>query len=112
MYRTITKVINKNEFNSKSLSKKEIKKIISVEAIEDKDEYFVITIESENFENLIMFLENRNYEIESSEISLIPESTVKIDSSNSDVLLKLLDLLDENEDVQKVYSNFEFNNNG
>ena len=34
--------MNKNEFNSKLFSKKEIKKIISAEIIEDKEEYFVI----------------------------------------------------------------------
>ena len=42
MYRIITKPINKNEFNSKLFSKKEIKKIISAEIIEDKEEYFVM----------------------------------------------------------------------
>ncbi len=42
MYRVITKVINKNEFNSKLFSKKEIKKIISADRIEDKEEYFVM----------------------------------------------------------------------
>ena len=38
MYRIITKAINKNEFNSKLFSKKEIKKIISADRIEDKEE--------------------------------------------------------------------------
>ena len=40
MYSVITKVINKNEFKSKLFSKKEIKKIISVERIEDKEEIY------------------------------------------------------------------------
>jgi len=44
VYRIITKVINKNEFNSKLFSKKEIKKIISVERMEDKEEYFVMKV--------------------------------------------------------------------
>ncbi len=38
----MTKVINKNEFNSKLFSKKEIKKIMNAERIDDKEEYFVI----------------------------------------------------------------------
>jgi len=42
VYRIITKVINKNEFNSKLSSKNETKKIISAETIEDKEEYFVM----------------------------------------------------------------------
>ncbi len=41
VYTIITKVINKNEFNSKLFSKKEIKKTIKVEIIEDKEEYLV-----------------------------------------------------------------------
>ena len=44
MYRIITKVINKNKFNSKLFCKKEIKKTISAETIEDKEEYFVMKI--------------------------------------------------------------------
>ena len=43
MYRIITKVINKYEFNSKLFSQKEIKKITNDERIEEKEEYFVIT---------------------------------------------------------------------
>ena len=38
MYRIITKVINKYEFNSKLFSTNEIKKIIRDEIIEDKEE--------------------------------------------------------------------------
>ena len=41
MYTIITKVINKYEFNSKLSSKKEIRKIISADTIEDNYEYFV-----------------------------------------------------------------------
>ena len=41
VYTIITKVINKNELNSKLFSKKEIKKTIKVEIIEDKEEYLV-----------------------------------------------------------------------
>tara|TARA_Y100001970_G_scaffold187794_1_gene228472 strand:+ start:5235 stop:5435 length:201 start_codon:yes stop_codon:yes gene_type:complete len=42
VYIIITKTINKNEFSSKFFSKKEIKNIIKVEAIDDKEEYLVI----------------------------------------------------------------------
>ena len=41
MYKIITKVINKYEFNSKSPSDIENKKIIRADNIEDKDEYLV-----------------------------------------------------------------------
>ena len=74
---------------------------------ESDDDFFIITVEPENFEKLIVVLESKDYDIDSSEISLVPENTVKISSSDSDDLLKLLELLEEYDDVQKVYSNFE-----
>ena len=42
MYKIIKKTINKYEFNSKLFSKKEIKKILRDETMEDNEEYFVI----------------------------------------------------------------------
>ena len=44
MYKIITKTINKNKFSSKLFSKKEIKKMIKAETIDDSDEYLVINI--------------------------------------------------------------------
>tara|TARA_B100000700_G_C14925333_1_gene799106 strand:+ start:585 stop:1316 length:732 start_codon:yes stop_codon:yes gene_type:complete len=75
----------------------------------DKD-FYIITVEPDNFEKLLVFLEKQNYKIESSEISLVPENTVKISSKDAEQLLNLLDLLEDNEDIQKVYSNFELTN--
>ena len=40
MYKIITKTVNKNKFNSKLISNKEIKKIINDAIIDDKEEYF------------------------------------------------------------------------
>ena len=40
-------------------------------------------------------------------ITKIPKSVVKMDESKASTLFKLLEKLEENEDVQEVYSNFE-----
>ena len=37
----------------------------------------------------------------------MPTNTVKISSKNSSEIIKLLTLLEEHEDIQKVYSNLE-----
>ena len=44
MYKIITKTINKNKFSSELFPKKEIKKIIKADIIEDTEEYFVINM--------------------------------------------------------------------
>jgi transcriptional/translational regulatory protein YebC/TACO1 len=42
-----------------------------------------------------------------SEITMIPQNTVAVDKETGLKLLKLYDALDENEDVQNVYANFD-----
>ena len=54
MYKIITKTVNKNKFNSKLISNKEIKKIINTETIEEKDEYFDIKA------NIIQVIQKNN----------------------------------------------------
>lgn len=47
-------------------------------------------------------------EIESAELAMIPKTTTELDSAHSRQLLRLLDSLEELDDVQKIYSNAEF----
>ena len=47
--------------------------------------------------------------IVSAEISLIPKSTVMVDEQNAIKVLKLLDHLEELDDVQRVFSNVDYN---
>jgi len=49
----------------------------------------------------------KNLKIESAEISMIPQSTVKLDEGDAKKMLKLMDALDDQDDVQKVYANFD-----
>ena len=48
--------------------------------------------------------ENINFD---GEISLVPQNTVGLLEQDADKVIKLLELLDEHDDVQKVHSNFE-----
>ena len=104
-----TILINKNQYDEDELLENALEN--GADDFESDNDFFIITVNPDCFHNLLVFFENKKYDIESSEISLVPENTVKVDNENSDQLMTLLDLLDDNEDVQKVYSNFELNNN-
>ena len=54
----------------------------------------------------IKVLENEGNEI-NGEVGLIPINTVKISEAEAKQLLNLLEKLEEHEDIQKVYSNFD-----
>jgi transcriptional/translational regulatory protein YebC/TACO1 len=42
-----------------------------------------------------------------SEITMLPKSYVTLDGRSAEQMVKLLDLLEDNEDVQNVFANFD-----
>jgi len=47
-------------------------------------------------------------EYESAEVTMLPKSSIKIeDSKEASQILRLMDALDENDDVQQAYANFD-----
>ncbi len=59
------------------------------------------------FNNVLNELRKRNYKIITSEISLIPQTTIKLEGDDAINMLKLMDALDDHDDVQKVFANFD-----
>lgn len=68
--------------------------------------YEVITA-VENFESVKQEITGHDIEPASAEISLIPQSTVRLEGSQARQLLKLMEELEEHDDVQNVYANFD-----
>ena len=71
------------------------------------DEYYEITTSVENFETVRKALENASIPVELAEITRIPQNTVSIDEKKGKALLKLMDILEDHDDIQKAYSNFD-----
>ena len=71
------------------------------------DEHFEITSSLENFESVRKALEDHKIKTVSAVLTKIPKSTVPVDEKHARSLLKLMDLLEDNDDVQKTYSNFD-----
>ena len=52
-------------------------------------------------------LEAKKITVEQAEISMIPKNTVHVEGKNAEQLLKLMEELEELDDVQKVDANFD-----
>ena len=65
-----------------------------------------ITTSPEAFGDVSGGLEKEGYEIEG-EVGLIPINSVNVSGADAQQLLQLLEKLEENEDIQKVFSNFD-----
>ena len=51
-------------------------------------------------------LEKLGYDVKSDEIIMTPNSLQKIETSDKDKVLELMDLIDSHDDVNQVFSNF------
>lgn len=72
-----------------------------------EDDFYEVKTTTETFEQVKKALEANKITIESAELSLVPENLVKVEGKDAEQVLKLMDALEENEDVQNVYPNFD-----
>jgi len=73
---------------------------------EDEKELEVIT-EPSSFEKIKTAIENAGIRYTLAEITMIPKTTVKIDDKHAQQMLTLMENLEDNEDVNHVYANFD-----
>jgi YebC/PmpR family DNA-binding regulatory protein len=70
-------------------------------------EQYVVTTGVTDLHAVQEGLKGRGISPESAEIALIPKSTVKVEGKHAETLLKLMEALEEHDDVSKVSSNFD-----
>lgn len=75
--------------------------------IRDEDGAWGILSPPEAHEAVLAALEKVGVPTESAEIAMIPKNTVKLEGKNANAMLKLYDALEEHDDVQNVYGNYE-----
>ena len=73
---------------------------------EDEKELEVIT-EPSSFEKVKTAIENAGIRYTLAEVTMIPKTTVKIDDKHAQQMLTLMENLEDNEDVNHVYANFD-----
>ncbi len=77
------------------------------EDLKSEADAFEITTSVENLEKVKQALEANNIKYDSAQITMLPKNTVKVEGKEAEQLLKLMDMLEENEDIQNIYSNFD-----
>ena len=61
----------------------------------------------ESFDPVLKALKSKSIEPMSSEISMIPENYIKVEGKSPQQVIKLMEALDDHDDVQHVYGNFD-----
>jgi len=73
----------------------------------EEEEYFEVRTSFEAFEPVRQVIEGAGITASSAEITRIPQNTISLDEDDAKGVLKLLDMMEEHDDVQNVHSNFD-----
>jgi transcriptional/translational regulatory protein YebC/TACO1 len=77
------------------------------EDVRQDGDTWVITCEPHDLPALREALEAAEIPIENAGLALLPKTSVEVDADQARTLLKMVDLLEESDDVQDVYFNFD-----
>ncbi len=75
--------------------------------IKDEDEEYEILTTPEKLIKVVDTLKKAGYELESYEATFVPKTTVHVTGKNAERVLQVVGLIEDLDDVQEVYSNFD-----
>ena len=71
------------------------------------DSVFEVTAAPQDLENVRRTLEGRGVPIQSAEVTYVPQSTIRLEGKDAQQVLRLVEGLEELDDVEAVYANFD-----
>jgi transcriptional/translational regulatory protein YebC/TACO1 len=77
------------------------------EDVRREDEQFIVTTDPAAVHAVRGALESHGMHIAGSEIAWLPKTTVRVEGKTAESLIRLLEEIDELDDVQKVDANFD-----
>ncbi|MCF6097794.1 YebC/PmpR family DNA-binding transcriptional regulator [Thermovorax subterraneus] len=102
-------IVEKNE----GINAEEIM-MLAIEAgaddVEEQEDSIEIITSPEQFETVKNVLQENNVKLSSAEITYLPKTTLTLSEKDSEMMEKLLEALDDHDDVQNVYTNYESDN--
>ena len=81
------------------------------EDMKTEESTYEITTTPADFEAVKKAIEEKNIKTQSAEITMIPSSTIKVAGDEAKTVLDLVESLEDHEDVQHVYANFDIPDN-
>ncbi len=75
--------------------------------VKTEEETFDVYTAPEDFAAVRDGLEAAGFKILNAEVTMVPSTTVQVEGKTAEQMLKLMDLLEDHDDVQNVYANFD-----
>ena len=77
------------------------------EDVKDSETEFEVVMEPSEFEAVKEAFDNAEFKYSLAEISMIPQNTVKLEGKQANQMLNLMDALEDHDDINHVYANFD-----
>ena len=97
-------------FDAEKSSEEQIMEIAlehGAEDVSEEDGTVEVIVSPSEYEAVRQAFEDAGIEFQTAELTMLPQNTIEVDAENGRKLLRLLDALEDNDDVQNVYSNFD-----
>ena len=78
---------------------------------EPEEENYEILTSPEDLNQVREYLEKENIALNLSEVTMIPKNYVKLEGKDAEKMLRLMEALEDHDDVQNVYANFDIPDN-
>jgi YebC/PmpR family DNA-binding regulatory protein len=95
----------------KSLAKEDELMTIALDAgaedFKSDDKNYEITTSPQDFEKVKQALTDKGVQFQDAEVTMVPSTTVKVEGNSAKQVLGLIEALEEHDDVQNVYANFD-----
>ena len=78
-----------------------------VDDIKTEDGSIIINMKPESFDKVYEVINGKNLKTSFAEVTYIPQSTVSLDEKKADQCLRMIEALEDYDDVQNVYANHE-----
>jgi YebC/PmpR family DNA-binding regulatory protein len=75
--------------------------------VKDSGKEFEVTTDQTSFEEVKKALEEAGFKYNYAEVTMVPQSTIRLSGKEAEQMLKLMEGLEDSDDVQKVYGNFD-----
>jgi YebC/PmpR family DNA-binding regulatory protein len=75
-----------------------------------EEDFFEVTTSLESFEPVRKSLVNTGLEIDNASLQWIAKNTTAVSGDVSDKVMKLIDMMEDSDDIQSVYTNADFQN--
>jgi YebC/PmpR family DNA-binding regulatory protein len=80
---------------------------VGAEDVKDEGDAYEVLTDPADFIEVREALATKGLKWETAEITLLPQTMVKLEGKPAEQMLKLMDKLEDNDDVQNVYANFD-----